>query len=352
MNLEKLIEVLDSLEDDEYITLTNPNIIFKEIEVEDGKVYKEFAIPKRLLKKIDYSNISFDNVCIRGLNFTGYMGVKIDPQKVYKQDLRGCTFSGVEFDGSFDYTYMYDTNFAGSKGVRIDPQRVYKKDLRGCTFFGVKFIGPFDGAKISRANFTGSKGALISPQKIYYRDFRFCVLSGVIFIPEDYGMRSVFSIIGEFDGAYLFKTNFTGSMGARINPQKVIKRDLSGCIFSGVEFDGSFDGANIFKTNFTGSRGAIINPQTVINKDLSGCIFSGVEFIGSFDGMKLDNADFTGSKGAKINPQTIYYDDLSTCVLTDTEVMDIESIGIVRSETTNNETEIIIKGSKLMRKKN
>ncbi len=352
MNLEMLIEVLDSLEDDEYITLTNPNIIFKEIEVEDGKVYKEIAIPKRLLKKIDYSNISFDNVCIRGLNFTGYMGVKIDPQKVYKQDLRGCTFSGVEFDGSFDYTYMYDTNFAGSKGVRIDPQRVYKKDLRGCTFFGVKFIGPFDGAKISRANFTGSKGALISPQKIYYRDFRFCVLSGVIFIPEDYGMRSVFNIIGKFDGAYLFKTNFTGSMGARINPQKVIKRDLSGCIFSGVEFDGSFDGANISKTNFTGSRGAIINPQTVINKDLSGCTFSGVEFVGSFDGMKLDNADFTGSKGAKINPQTIYYDDLSTCVLTDTEVMDIESIGIVKSETTNNETEIIIKDSKLMRKKN
>ena len=352
MNLEKLIEVLDNLEDDEYITLTNPNIIFKEIEVKEGKVYKEFAIPKRLLKKIDFSNVSFDNVCIRGLNFTGYIGVKIDPQKVYKQDLRGCTFSGVEFVDSFDYTYMYDTNFAGSKGVKIDPQRVYNKDLRGCTFFGVKFIGPFDGAKISRANFTGSKGALISPQKIYYRDFRFCVLSGVIFIPEDYGMRSVFNIIGKFDGAYLFKTNFTGSMGARINPQKVIKRDLSGCIFSGVEFDGSFDGANISKTNFTGSRGAIINPQTVINKDLSGCTFSGVEFVGSFDGMKLDNADFTGSKGAKINPQTIYYDDLSTCVLTDTEVMDIESIGIVKSETTNNETEIIIKDSKLMRKKN
>ena len=352
MNLEKLIEVLDNLEDDEYITLTNPNIIFKEIEVKEGKVYKEFAIAKRLLKKIDFSNVSFDNVCIRGLNFTGYMGVKINPQRVYNKDLRGCTFSGVEFVGSFDYTYMYDTNFAGSKGVRIDPQRVYKKDLRGCTFFGVKFIGPFDGAKISRANFTGSKGALISPQKIYYRDFRFCVLSGIIFIPEDYGMRSVFSIIGEFDGAYLFKTNFTGSMGARINPQKVIKRDLSGCIFSGVEFDGSFDGANISKTNFTGSRGAIINPQTVINKDLSGCTFSGVEFVGSFDGMKLDNADFTGSKGAKINPQTIYYDDLSTCVLTDTEVMDIESIGIVKSETTNNETEIIDTDHKLMRKKN
>ena len=352
MNLEKLIEVLDSLEDDEYITLTNPNIIFKEIEVEDGKVYKEIAIPKRLLKKIDYSNISFDNVCIRGLNFTGYMGVKIDPQKVYKQDLRGCTFSGVEFDGSFDYTYMYDTNFAGSKGVRIDPQRVYKKDLRGCTFFGVKFIGPFDGAKISRANFTGSKGALISPQKIYYRDFRFCVLSGVIFIPEDYGMRSVFNIIGEFDGAYLFKTNFTGSMGARINPQKVIKRDLSGCIFSGVEFDGSFDGANISKTNFTGSRGAIINPQTVINKDLSGSTFSGVEFIGEFDGANISKTNFTGSKGARIDSQTVYYDDFSTCVLTDVELMDIENIGTIKSRNTNNEIGIVDANFKLMRKKN
>ena len=142
MNLENLIEVLESLEDDECITLTNPNIIFKEHRKEDGTTYKEIAIPKRLLKKIDFSNVSFDNVNISGFNFTGFKGVKIDPRRVYNRDLRGCTFSGVEFIGGFHRTYIYDTNFAGSKGVRIDPQEVRNRDLRGCTFFGVKFTGP------------------------------------------------------------------------------------------------------------------------------------------------------------------------------------------------------------------
>ena len=140
MNLEKLIEALENLEDNEYVTLTNPNIIFKEIEVEDGKVYKEIAIPKRLLKKIDFSNVSFDNVCICGFDFTRCIGVKIDPQTVFEKDLSGCTLSGVEFIGEFDGANISKTNFTGSKGARIDSQTVYYDDFSTCVLTDVELM--------------------------------------------------------------------------------------------------------------------------------------------------------------------------------------------------------------------
>ena len=41
----------------------------------------------------------------------------------------------------------------------------------------------------------------------------------------------------------------------------------------------------------------------IADKDLSGCVFTDVEFIGPFDGVKVKKADFEGSKGAKINEE-------------------------------------------------
>ena len=193
MNLEKLIEALENLEDNEYVTLTNPNIIFKEIEVEDGKVYKEIAIPKRLLKKIDFSNVSFDNVYICGLDFTRCIGVKIDPQTVYDKDFSFCVLSGVGFDGSFDGANISKTNFTGSKGAKINPQTIYNKNLSECKFSGVEFIGSFDRVIIEGADFTGSKGAKINFQTVNFDDLSLCVLTDAKII-DDIDMENIGTI--------------------------------------------------------------------------------------------------------------------------------------------------------------
>ncbi len=160
---QKLINILESLEDGKYLTLSDANILFNE-----SSSYKKFAIPERLLKKIDFSNISFDNVDIRGMDFTELKGVKINPQTVYAQNLSRCKFSGVEFIGPFDGIYLYETDFTGSKGAKINPQRVFEKDLSYCIFSGVEFIGPFDGATLLYADFTGSKGAIVDRKKVSY----------------------------------------------------------------------------------------------------------------------------------------------------------------------------------------
>ena len=49
------------------------------------------------------------------------------------------------------------------------------------------------------------------------------------------------------------------------------------------------------KTNFKGSKGAKIDPEKIRNRDMRNCIFSDVEFIGSFEGSNIEGADFTGS---------------------------------------------------------
>ena len=248
MNLEKLIEALDSLKDNEYVTLANPNIIFKENVLEDGKVYKEIAIPERLFRKIDFSNVSFDNVCICGFDFTGFIGVKIDPQTVYDKDFSFCVLSGVLFDGSFDGVNLSKTNFTGSRGARINPQTIPKKDLSKCKFSGVEFIGPFDGVKITGSNFTGSKGAKINPQTVYNGNLRECKFSGVEFI-------------GPFDGIYLQGSDFTGSKGAKINLQTVYFDDLSLCVLTDAEIKKGIDMENIgtVKSRNTNDETGIIN---------------------------------------------------------------------------------------------
>lgn len=48
---------------------------------------RKIAINFELIKKLDLSGVSFDNVDIRHLDFTGSKGVKINPQTVYNKNL-------------------------------------------------------------------------------------------------------------------------------------------------------------------------------------------------------------------------------------------------------------------------
>lgn len=67
---------------------------------EDEK--KTFAFSNDLMKKIDFSGISFDGFDCNGFDFSQYKGVTLDPQKVYNRDLRNAKLKGVTIINTFD----------------------------------------------------------------------------------------------------------------------------------------------------------------------------------------------------------------------------------------------------------
>jgi hypothetical protein len=75
---------------------------------------------------------------------------------------------------------------------------------------------------------------------------------------------------------------------------------LVGTKCADVEFIGPFDDVCITEADFTGSKGAKINPQTIYEKNLDSTKCADVEFIGSFNDVGIEFADFTGSNYEEI----------------------------------------------------
>ena len=70
---------------------------------------------ENLKRKIDLSNVSFDNVDVELVDFTGTKGVKLNPQKVYDKSLYGAKLNGVEIIGNIDGVETHLTDFSGAK---------------------------------------------------------------------------------------------------------------------------------------------------------------------------------------------------------------------------------------------
>jgi len=154
-------------------------------------------------KKCDLSEINFDDVVISGLDFTGFKGVKINPQTVGYKDLSGNIFNGVEFTGSFDGCYIPGSDFKGSVGAVINPQTIMDKYLAACDFQNVVFVGSFDGTTIFYSFFEGSKGAKINPNRLST-----CGLIGTSVEDVEF-TEPIFN-------CYIDKADFTGSKNAVI----------------------------------------------------------------------------------------------------------------------------------------
>lgn len=322
---EVLLELLSEVELEEPIQLPLEPEEIKELlfeKNEDHYIISELLKP--ILNKIDFSNVSFDNVAVNGIDFSGLKGVKINPQTIYNKDLSKTICHGVEFvynDNSINqYDYFKEvninfTNFKGSKNAKINPQTIKNNNLHGAILSRVDFTGySFDKACVNNVDFTGSKGVKINPQTIWNKTLWNSKCCDVEFI-------------GSFDNACVRQTNFTGSKGAKINPKMIYleadKSPLEKTVFCDVEFIDTFENVDIRFANFKGSKNAIIDPQRIKSKNLHGTVLFGIDFTGySFDDVRVNNVDFTGSKGVKINPQTI-----NGTTLWNTICCDVEFIG-------------------------
>jgi len=224
---KSLLEVLEEIELNEpillpYSTEELREIIFNRENKDSKKEYYVIAKElRKILHKIDFSNICFDNVNIEKLDLSKLKGVKINPQKVYKKSL-------------------YEANLTNAQFIS-DEIDVESPDL-------------FKGVDIRGTTFGNNNKIAINPHIILGKDLTETKLNGIDFTNCS------------FDGTIIVRTDFTGTIGVKINPQTVNDKRLTGSILCNVDFSGfSFDETKINHANFTGSIGARINPNKISN---------------------------------------------------------------------------------------
>lgn len=267
-----------------------------------------FFVSDKIAKKIDMSNVSFDNFICERFDFSGYTGVKIDPNRVAhnrKDTIFRCTrFNGVTFTKPFvNCTFSY-TDFSDSKGAIINPEK--NRFLGANIFNGVTFTKPFGDKEdnkyqqnIMHSDFTGSKNAIIKTSSI--KDLEFTILKDAI-------------IDGSLDHCLIKNANFSGakSMDGKpltINPNNNRTGenyiDFAYCDFDGITFTKEVSKTNfinIVGANFNGSKNFEVYPSRIWDKDISHCKLSGVKFL---ENEKLYGpmvgTDFTGSFGAIVS---------------------------------------------------
>lgn len=150
-----LINLLKEYKGDEKIKLNIPHELLEMLIFNVGINYKCFSFNFELIKKLDLTDVLFDNVDIRGLDFSDSKGVKINPQTIYERNMFCTVLKDVEITGSLDYVYIRCTNFAGSKGAKINPQTIYNRNMSGAVLRDAEIIGPLDDICITDTNFDG-----------------------------------------------------------------------------------------------------------------------------------------------------------------------------------------------------
>ena len=322
---EELINKINQIEDGIHIKLNYDARILEAIIFTTGdnecimdqfgnrkQCAKYFALPKEILKKIDFGNIDFTNFNAIGYDFTGLYNVKLNPQTIWDKNLMGSTLNGVEFIGPFDDVTLnkrdsgYKTDFTGSKSAIIDISKIHKLYgeyvfLNDCIFNGVTFTSPFKclgytnihgyrmpiNPQITGSDFTGSRGAIIYPNEMYFSLTNCILKDAILATPVELTWSN------EIKG-----TNFTGAkqkgnLFKRLKPVEIVWNidnvyfDFTNTVFNGVNFTGPLRKCSLLNnTDFTNSTGAIINLKNINEKsNLDSCNFTDSDVI-DIDGKK------------------------------------------------------------------
>lgn len=127
MNIEnyrnKLIKILEN-KDEEVLLLIEPYVLDKLIfNYNKYEIMKVFALPMEALKKIDFSNVSFDkfNLLYSYKELHNLKNVTINPKKVYNTSVfQYMNLSGIHFIDNFDSVPVSFIDFTGSTGALIN----------------------------------------------------------------------------------------------------------------------------------------------------------------------------------------------------------------------------------------
>ena len=241
---EELINVLRRYHRKRHLALEVSDEFFNDVLFKYYGNTKTFAIPFELAKKLDLSRADFKDMYIVGMDFTGTYGVKINPQEIAGETLDSENVLFWINNCCFKVKYYSDRN-ASDSFLKI------QHNLSNCIFNGVEFTGPFDNSFIHLSDFTGSRGAYIDPQKL---------------------KADIFMIYKKL----------------HLDRRNTINLPMNNCVFDGVEFTGNFDNTIICGSNFAGSNNANISLQTLqrvrINKypliPVTDCEFTDANVVG------------------------------------------------------------------------
>ena len=115
------LKELDGIPLDQISRYPLPEKLFIE-QVGDHKEIVEKYKP--LLKYIDLSFVTFEDVDIHGIDFTDCNTIMIDPQKVYDKDLSECKFEHTDVKGHLPFSIS--TSF---DGVKLNGTRIIDNDM-------------------------------------------------------------------------------------------------------------------------------------------------------------------------------------------------------------------------------
>lgn len=135
--------LIDSIESD----LLKEILFKKTIESVNGNLVVKYSLRKgynNLYKKIDFSNVSFDDVEVCGNNFDGWINVSLNPQKVYQKNLSYTKLKGVIIRGPFKGCFVHGMDTTGSIGSIICTETIALMDLAYTVLTDAIVIGSFD----------------------------------------------------------------------------------------------------------------------------------------------------------------------------------------------------------------
>lgn len=173
-------------------------LIFDEKKDDSGNTFYVFnSILEQYKTKINFSNVNFDDVNLIGKDLSRTVGIKFNPQKIYKKNLKETRLGpNVEVIGNdkvnqidlFEGVCIDHTSFNNCQNVIINPQTVAGKDFSHTKLAGVRINGSFDDVSVWHTDFEGSIGAKIDPKKVRHFDYITSAKDAILLdLPEERG---------------------------------------------------------------------------------------------------------------------------------------------------------------------
>ena len=140
---------------------------------------------QRVLKFIDLEGVSFDDICVRRVDFRG-TNANVDPQTVEYQNIEGANFEGIDMSGKcFDGCIICHSNLSYTNAT-IDPQTIYDKDLLETKCDGLDLSkADFKDVCVKGASFKNAKLNL-NPQTVFGKDLSGTDLENVDMSEKDF----------------------------------------------------------------------------------------------------------------------------------------------------------------------
>lgn len=219
------------------------------------------------------------------------------PENRHKKNL----LEYIDFE-NFTYQNLYldqkSIDFLKKYNIVLDLDCIYNKDISDLTINGMTIEGCFDGFKIKGCKITSNEGLSgntikLNPQKVLDKDLSNCEIVNVRFTDN-------------FDDCIISSITLKDNMNTFINPGKIRDKNLSGCTIKDATFTDNFDGCDVSFISLKNNNGVIINPQLIKDKNMQNVNIVDAKFTGPLDGCLLVNSYFDDVDGLWVNGKGIF----------------------------------------------